>query len=166
MLGLDRELQYRADGLVSLTHARCAEPFAFKADRASHGHSCGPHLQGVKPHISHCCRQLTVDIWDNFEDALNSAGFVQSWPVGQRNKEQLTNFLMSLPSRPTAAMIQFHYLKDVDRDWDINDLRDVFALATARPYSDVVVTDRKGMGRREKPSAPGRRVRHRNLLDP
>ena len=90
-----------------------------------------------------CSRQLSVDIWDNFVRALNSAGFVQSWPLGLRNREQLTDFLMSLPSRRTAAMIQYHYLQDVDRDWNINDLRDVLALSTAIPYCDVVVTDRK-----------------------
>jgi hypothetical protein len=90
-----------------------------------------------------CCRQLTVDIWDNFERALNGAGFVQSWPLGLRNKEGLTDFLMSLPSRRTAAMVQHHYLKDVNRGWNINDLRDVLALSTAIPYCDVVVTDRK-----------------------
>jgi hypothetical protein len=40
-------------------------------------------------------------------------------------------------------MIQYHYLKDVERDWNINDLRDIFALSSAIPYCDVVVTDRK-----------------------
>jgi hypothetical protein len=42
-----------------------------------------------------------------------------------------------------AAMIQFHYLKDVNRDWNINDLRDILALSTAIPYCHIVVTDRK-----------------------
>jgi hypothetical protein len=50
---------------------------------------------------------------------------------------------MSLPSRRTAALIQFHYLKDVGRDWNINDLRDILALSAAIPYCDLVVTDRK-----------------------
>jgi hypothetical protein len=55
----------------------------------------------------------------------------------------MTDFLMSLPSRRVATMIQYHYLKDVERDWDINDLRDIFALSSAIPYCDMVVTDRK-----------------------
>jgi len=37
-------------------------------------------------------------------------------------------------------MIQFHYLKDVHRDWNINDLRDVLARSTAISYCDVGVT--------------------------
>lgn len=90
-----------------------------------------------------CERQLNFDIGDNFTRALISAGFYKSWPVGLRGKAQLTDFLMSLPSRRTAAMIQFHYLKDVNREWNINDLRDILALSAAIPYCDAVVTDRK-----------------------
>jgi len=40
-------------------------------------------------------------------------------------------------------MMQWNYLKDVERDWTINDLRDIAALAAAIPYCDVVVTDKK-----------------------
>jgi hypothetical protein len=40
-------------------------------------------------------------------------------------------------------MIQFHYLKDIARNWTINDLRDIAALSAAIPYCDVVVTDKK-----------------------
>ncbi len=50
---------------------------------------------------------------------------------------------MSLPSRRVATMIQYHYLKDVRRDWTINDLRDIDALSGAVPYCDIVVTDKK-----------------------
>jgi hypothetical protein len=39
--------------------------------------------------------------------------------------------------------MQFHDLKDVHRDWKINDLRDIAALSIAIPYCDVVVTDKK-----------------------
>ena len=40
--------------------------------------------------------------------------------------------------------MQFHYLKDVQRDGTlINDLRDIAALAQAIPYCDIVVTDSK-----------------------
>jgi hypothetical protein len=90
-----------------------------------------------------CARQLSVDIGDNFVRALRSAGYVQSWPLGLRAPERLTEFLMCLPSRRVAAMIQFHYLKDVDRDWTINDLRDIAALSIAIPYCDIVVADNK-----------------------
>ena len=37
----------------------------------------------------------------------------------------MTKLLMSLPSRRVARMMQFHYLKDVNRDWKLNDLRDI-----------------------------------------
>jgi hypothetical protein len=90
-----------------------------------------------------CARQLSIDIGANFVRALHSAGYVQSWPHGLRDRQRLTEFVMSLPSRRVATMIQFHYLQDVNRDWKINDLRDIHALSTAIPYCDVVVTDRK-----------------------
>jgi hypothetical protein len=63
--------------------------------------------------------------------------------VGLKDRERLTGFVMSLPSRRVATMVEFHYLKDVDRDWNINDLRDILALSTAIPYCDIVVTDKK-----------------------
>jgi hypothetical protein len=40
-------------------------------------------------------------------------------------------------------MLQFHYLKDEQKEWKINDLRDNAALAIAIPYCDVVVTDKE-----------------------
>jgi len=46
-------------------------------------------------------------------------------------------------SGSAASWDQGGCLKDVERDWNINDLRDVLALSTAIPYCDVVVTDRK-----------------------
>ena len=38
-------------------------------------------------------------------------------------------------------MLQFHYLKNSNKHWKINDLRDNAALSTAIPYCDIVVTD-------------------------
>jgi len=38
-------------------------------------------------------------------------------------------------------MLQYHYLKNSNKHWKINDLRDNAALATAIPYCDIVVTD-------------------------
>jgi hypothetical protein len=90
-----------------------------------------------------CARQLLVDIEENFVRARISAGYAKTRPPYLRDREQMTDFLMSLPSRRVATMIQYHYLKDVERDWDINDLRDIFALSSAIPYCDMVVTDRK-----------------------
>jgi hypothetical protein len=90
-----------------------------------------------------CARQLLVDIEANFVRARISAGYAKTRPPFLRDREQMTGFLMSLPSRRVATMIQYHYLKDVERDWKINDLRDIFALSSAIPYCDVVVTDRK-----------------------
>ena len=90
-----------------------------------------------------CARQFYVDIEENFVRARISAGYATTLPPGLRDREQMTAFLMSLPSRRVAVMIQYHYLKDVERDWNINDLRDVFALSSAIPYCHIVVTDKK-----------------------
>jgi hypothetical protein len=88
-----------------------------------------------------CARQLSFEILDNYTHALINAGFTKSSPM--RSKEELTDFLMHLPSRRVAAMIQLHYLQDIDRQWTINDLRDIHALSVAIPHCDVVVTDKK-----------------------
>lgn len=88
-----------------------------------------------------CARQFYYEIEDNYVRALISAGFTKSSPM--RTKQELTDFLMHLPSRRVAAMIQLHYLRDICREWSINDLRDIHALSVAIPHCDVVVTDKK-----------------------
>lgn len=95
-----------------------------------------------RPMDAICARQLTVDILDNYTRALISAGFTMDRPPF-RDKAEYTDFLMALPSRKVVTMMHLHYLKDVNRDWTINDLRDIAALSTAIPYCDAVVTDKK-----------------------
>lgn len=86
-----------------------------------------------------CARQF-IEFRSNFSRALQDAGFTApQWPF--RDKEDMTEFLMSLPSRRIATMLQFHYLKDSNKHWKINDLRDNAALSQAIPYCDIVVTD-------------------------
>lgn len=96
-----------------------------------------------RPMDAICGRQFIFEFLDNYTRALLSAGFNTKRRPPFNTREQLTDFLMSLPSRRVAAMIQFHYLRDVQRDWTINDLRDIAALAKAIPYCDIVVTDKK-----------------------
>ena len=42
---------------------------------------------------------------------------------------------------PDGGRLQYHYLKDSNKHWKINDLRDNAALAVTVPYCDIVVTD-------------------------
>jgi hypothetical protein len=85
-------------------------------------------------------RQFLFEFMDNYTRALMSAGF-----GGQRtpfhSREELSEFLEAMPSRRVATMLQFHYLKDTNKHWKINDLRDNVALSKAIPYCDIVVTD-------------------------
>jgi hypothetical protein len=85
-------------------------------------------------------RQFLFEFRDNYTRAVMSAGF-----TGQRtpfnSKEELSEFLESMPSRRVATMLQYHYLKDTNKHWKINDLRDNVALSKAIPYCDIVVTD-------------------------
>lgn len=97
----------------------------------------------ARPLDAICARQFYFDIEDNWIRALSNAGYSSNRPPPLRSREALTEFLMSLPSRRVTTMMQYHYLQDVKRDWTINDLRDIAALAAAIPYCDVVVTDKK-----------------------
>jgi hypothetical protein len=85
-------------------------------------------------------RQFLFEFLDNYTRALMSAGF-----VGQRrpfhSKKELSAFLESMPSRRVATMLQYHYLKDTNKHWKINDLRDNVALSKAIPYCNIVITD-------------------------
>jgi len=87
-----------------------------------------------------CARQFLFEFRDNYTRAVMSAGFIGKRTVF-RSKEELTKFLMSMPSRRVATMLQCHYLKDTNKHWKINDLRDNLALSQAIPYCDLVVTD-------------------------
>nr|WP_134001333.1 hypothetical protein [Streptomyces sp. 846.5] len=72
------------------------------------------------------------------------------------SKGEFIAFLMALPTRRVVSMMQFHCVQDVRREWKINDLRDIAALATAIPYCDVVVTDSKAWDAAENRSRLGR----------
>ncbi len=86
-------------------------------------------------------RQLTIDIENNFVQALLNAGYSMNRRPPLRDRDSLTTLLTSMPSRRVATMLQYHYLKDSNKHWKINDLRDNAALAMTIPYCDIVVTD-------------------------
>lgn len=97
----------------------------------------------ARPLDAICSRQFFFEIEDNYARALLAVGYSSNRRPPLKTKEALTDFLMSMPSRRVATMMQYHYLKDLRPDWSINDLRDIAALSKAIPYCDVVVTDNK-----------------------
>jgi hypothetical protein len=97
----------------------------------------------ARPLDAICARQFYFEIQDNYIQALINAGYSINRPPPLSTREALTGFLMSMPSRRVATMMQYYYFQDVQRDWTINDLRDITALAKAIPYCDIVVTDNK-----------------------
>jgi hypothetical protein len=97
----------------------------------------------ARPLDAICSRQFLFEFHDNYTRALLKAGYSSNRRPPLNSKKALTDFLMSMPSRRVATMMQFHYLKDLQRDWSINDLRDIAALSKAIPYCDIVVTDNK-----------------------
>lgn len=96
----------------------------------------------TRPMDAICARQFYFEMEDHYVQALLSAGFTKN-RTPFHSKADFTGFLMALPSRKVVTMMQFHYLRDVQRDWTINDLRDIAALSIAIPYCDAVVTDKK-----------------------
>lgn len=73
--------------------------------------------------------------------ALERAGIRQNeWLT---TRDDLTAFLLALPSRRVSVAIKGRYLQDLNHNWTVNDLRDIMALSIAVPYCDVVVTDRQ-----------------------
>jgi hypothetical protein len=86
-------------------------------------------------------RQFMLDIEDNYVQALLDAGYSMNRRPPLNDRKSLTALLTSMPSRRVATMLQYHYLKNSNKHWKINDLRDNAALAAAIPYCDIVVTD-------------------------
>ena len=52
VLGLDRELEHRADELVSLPHPRRAQSLALEAHRPVHRQAGDPHLEVIEPDVA------------------------------------------------------------------------------------------------------------------
>jgi hypothetical protein len=113
----------------------------------------------ARPLDAICARQFYFEIEDNLARAITNAGYTRHWPPLLQGKQALTEFLMPLPSRRVSIMMQYHYLKDLQRSWKINDLRDIAALSRAIPYCDIVVTGSKALGCGSQPGTLGRRVR-------
>lgn len=91
-------------------------------------------------------RELVGEILRSFSDAIQyAAGDDDKYEFGRKvteSKDDLTDIVMSMPSRKVAAAIRIVYYKDVGHIWKVNDLRDIEALALAVPSCDVVVTDK------------------------
>jgi hypothetical protein len=97
---------------------------------------------GARPLDAIAAREFTFEFLDHWTRAWLKAGFTKDRRPFH-SKEEYIEFLMSLPTRRVSTMIRFHYLREVYKDWTINDLRDVAALSLAIPYCDLVVTDKK-----------------------
>lgn len=94
-----------------------------------------------RPKDAIVARQLMFDMRAFRTPTLIKAGFgMDDWPLD--GKDELTAFLLSLPSRKVAAELQIYIVRDHTYNWKINDLRDIDALSIAVPYCDVVVTDK------------------------
>lgn len=86
-------------------------------------------------------QEYAVEILDLLTRALQRAGIhPNEWLT---NRDDLTTFLLALPSRRVSVAIKGRYLQDLNHKWTVNDLRDIAALSIAIPYCDIVVTDRQ-----------------------
>jgi hypothetical protein len=94
-----------------------------------------------RPQDAIWARELLHDVYDAYLETCAAGGFISNSPF--RDKEGYSDFLLSLPTTRVSIMMKFHYLRDVKREWKINDFRDIHALSLAIPYCDVVVTDKK-----------------------
>ena len=57
-------------------------------------------------------------------------------------KEWLTAFLADIPSAAITMTLTEKGLRNADKTWKGNDLRDADAMSAAIPYCDVVLTDK------------------------
>jgi hypothetical protein len=94
-----------------------------------------------RPQDAIWARELVHDVYDAYLETCLAGGFISNQPF--RDKDGFSDFLLSLPTARVSIMMKSHYLKDVQRDWKINDFRDIYALSLAIPYCDVAVTDKK-----------------------
>ena len=94
-----------------------------------------------RPKDAIVARQLMFDMRALLTPSMIRAGFgIDDWPLD--DKDDLTAFLVSLPSRKVATELQIYIVRDHTCSWKISDLRDIDALSIAVPYCDVVVTDK------------------------
>ena len=107
-------------------------------------------------------RQFLFEFLANYTRALETAGFTRDRRPF-RSKEELSEFLESMPSRRVATMLQFHYLKDVGKHWKINDLRDNVAPLPGHPLLRHRSNRQGGLGPSGQPGTSGQRVRYRYL---
>lgn len=86
-------------------------------------------------------RELYHEIGPELPRLIATAGISMD-SFFHRGKEWLTEFAMDLPIIAVNAAIRDQTLRAANRDWVINDLRDLGHLSVAVPYCDIVVTDR------------------------
>ncbi|HWJ81270.1 MAG TPA: hypothetical protein VNS55_03445 [Nocardioides sp.] len=90
-------------------------------------------LQALTDSINAACRQAGVDPYALFLDNPTHAD-----PSGA-----MRGFVRRLPSVDTAARLRVRKHQDLSHPWEQHDRVDIISLATAVPYCDVVVTERR-----------------------
>jgi hypothetical protein len=125
---------YRPEMAASVTEDRRARLERFAQALGSEA------LRGERALDFVCAEELVAELHDQLGTALWRAGI--PWKrFFSLQKEGMTAFLFDMPSRAVAITLKVENLKQRDRHWTVQDIRDVDGLSEAVPYCDIVVTE-------------------------
>lgn len=75
---------------------------------------------------------------------------------GVKSRKRIVDFVERVPTLRISAEMKLEIVRDSNRRWSWNMLRDIDALSLAIPYCDVVVTDRDATALAHRTQAPNR----------
>lgn len=85
-------------------------------------------------------RELEIEFQNILPRALGERGLILGDVI--TNQESARNLVRSMPSTEVSIELKRAWHRNGEREWTVNDIYDIDAMALATPYCDVVVTEK------------------------
>lgn len=130
-----RKFGYKPEGPAAFAEKRVEQEREFKrildADPKS-------RRERLDDYVS--TRELLIEFQDILPRALNQRGLVLT--DAMHDPESGRRLVRSMPSTDVSIALKAAWHRNGQREWALNDIYDIDALALATPYCDVVVTEK------------------------
>ena len=85
-------------------------------------------------------REMIHELW-NLIACQTELRKVSVWDLLRSTPDSPTGIIDLMPSSAVAVEIKTRYHRNLEREWKINDIRDIDMISVALPYCDIVFTD-------------------------
>ena len=130
-----RKLGYKPESAAASAAKRVEQELEFKRIL-----DADPKLRRGRLDDYVSARELIIEFQDILPKTLNQRGLVLT--DAMRDPDSGRRLMRSMPSTNVSIALKAAWHRNGQREWTLNDIYDIDALALATPYCDVVVTEK------------------------